>query len=510
MRRRIFLGLIVAVCALSGAWAAPRVAGPVTYDTDVAAVRFQLAVSSPGNRGVSLFVPIANWGLRAPVIGAPVKLSVEPRAVDRAAVARAVTGGGDAEVALLRQDLDRALRSLVVHTLLVTLAGALVGGLLAMLLWHLAGVRGRRLAIAPVAAVLGVAVVLAGLGGWAALSWDPARLERPDYFASGVELERILDQSHALRRAGTKYSDRVNSSIRSIAGLLDDRTGATPGAAATQRVVLASDIHNNLLTLPTVRHYSEGHLTILDGDFTINGGKIEAGLLKSVATLGDPTVAVSGNHDSPGIMKTLERRGVTVLDHTDGVREIAGLKLAGFEDPLEFVGKEFPSGLRTGLSFGDIANGHQRYLDAVQERYQWFKALPERPQVLILHQEAIGRALANLIWRDDPNGAPLAILVAHTHAQRMDRYGPITTVNSGTAGAGGVFGAGTQSVGLALMDYDRATGALTATDLVQMNPSNSAARAVRVITKTPDCDDELVFCHDEPTLPDVPAAAESP
>jgi hypothetical protein len=509
VRRRIILGVIVAVCALAGAWAAPRVAGPVTYDTDVAAVRFQLAVSSPGERGVSLFVPIANWGLRAPVIGAPVKLSVEPRAVDRDAVARAVTGGGDAEVALLRQDLDRALRRLVVHTLLVTLAGALVGGLLAMLLWHLAGVRGRRLAIAPVAAVVGVAVVLGGLGGWAALSWDPARLERPDYFASGVELERILDQAHALRRAGDKYSDRVNSSIRSIAGLLDDRTGrgATPAAAATQRVVLASDIHNNLLTLPTVRHYSEGHLTVLDGDFTINGGKMEAGLLKGVATLGNPTVAVSGNHDSPGIMRTLERRGVTVLDHTDGVRTIGGLKLAGFEDPLEFVGKEFPSGLRTGLSFGDIANGHQRYLDAVQERWEWFKALPERPQVLIVHQEAIGRALANLIWRDDPNGAPLAILVAHTHVQRMDRYGPVTTVNSGTAGAGGVFGAGTQSVGLALMDYDRATGALTATDLVQMNPSSSAARAVRVITKTPDCDDDLVFCHDEPKLPDVPAAA---
>ena len=31
-------------------------------------MRFQLAVSTPGERGVSLFVPIANWGLRAPVI----------------------------------------------------------------------------------------------------------------------------------------------------------------------------------------------------------------------------------------------------------------------------------------------------------------------------------------------------------------------------------------------------------------------------------------------------------
>jgi hypothetical protein len=204
-------------------------------------------------------------------------------------------------------------------------------------------------------------------------------------------------------------------------------------------------------------------------------------------------------------MRALERRGVTVLDHEDGVREISGLKLAGFEDPLEFVGKEFPTGLRTGLSFGDIPNGHERYLEAVQKRWEWWQALPERPHVLIVHQESIGRALANLIWHADPEGAPLSILVAHTHVQRMDRYGPITTVNSGTAGAGGVFGIGSQSVGLALMDFDRETGGLVATDLVRMNPSTSAARAQRVITQTPDCDDRLVFCHDEPKLPETPA-----
>jgi hypothetical protein len=136
----------------------------------------------------------------------------------------------------------------------------------------------------------------------------------------------------------------------------------------------------------------------------------------------------------------------------------------------------------------------------VQERWRWWQALPQRPDVLIVHQEAIGRALANLIWSEDPDGEPLAILVGHTHVQRMDRYGPITTINSGTAGAGGVFGAGSQSVGLALMDFDPETGALVATDLVQMNPSTSAARAQRVITDTPDCDEQLVFCHDEPNL----------
>ena len=158
MRRRVLLGLIVVVCALAGAWAGPRLAGPVTYETDLATLRFQAAVSAPAQRGLSFFVPVANWGLRAHVFGAPLKVSVEPRAINRAAVARAVTGSGGAEIALLRQDIDRALRKLVVRTVLLALAGALAGGLLATLAWQALGVRGRRLAIAP-AAALGVAVV---------------------------------------------------------------------------------------------------------------------------------------------------------------------------------------------------------------------------------------------------------------------------------------------------------------------------------------------------------------
>src|SRR5687768_18342678 len=94
VRRRAVLSLLVIVCALAGAWAAPRLAGPASYQTDVASLRFQLAISTPSERGVSLYVPIANWGLRAPVFAAPMQVSIEPRAVDRDGVARAVTGNG--------------------------------------------------------------------------------------------------------------------------------------------------------------------------------------------------------------------------------------------------------------------------------------------------------------------------------------------------------------------------------------------------------------------------------
>jgi hypothetical protein len=170
--------------------------------------------------------------------------------------------------------------------------------------------------------------------------------------------------------------------------------------------------------------------------------------------------------------------------------------MAGFEDPLAFAKGEYPKGIRAGMSFGDIPDGAARKEAAVAERWGWWLALPERPQVLILHQEALGRELAARIQADDPDGPPLTILVGHTHRQRLDRYGPVTVVNSGSIGAGGLFGIGEQSVGLALLDLDRATNALVATTLISQNPATDAAQARRIITSSPGCDGTLVFCHE--------------
>lgn len=372
--------------------------------------------------------------------------------------------------------------------------------------------RGWRLILAPGGALLLSLLVAGGLAVWSTATFDASRLERPDYYASGVELERILAQASALRSSGDKYADRVDNAVRAITGLLNDSgTGQNPLApeaeSDTRRLVLASDLHNNLLTLRTLRRYAAGNLTILAGDFTINGGRSEAPLAGLAASAGDPVVVVSGNHDSPGIMNALRRGGATVLDHDAGVRSFGGTTIAGFEDPLMFGGQEFPDGIRAGISFGDIPEGRRHFVDAVRQRWEWWHELPARPSVLVVHQAAIGRALADLIWREAPDGAPLVILVGHTHRQRLDRYGPVTVVDSGSIGGGGLFGIGSQDVGLAMLDL-REDGSLEATDLVSQDPSTSAARARRVITESPDCDDSLVFCHDEPeVLPELESLA---
>ncbi|MEA2294667.1 MAG: hypothetical protein QOE86_2306 [Solirubrobacteraceae bacterium] len=501
MRRRLLLALAVTVLAAAGIWSALRVAGPATYTTALGDVQLDLQPAWPADRGVNLYVPLADWGLRARIVGAPVSVSAEPRRIDRDGLVKVVTAASPFLPAL-RAELAADLRSLALRAFLFALLGGLVGGAMAVLVWERLGVRGRRLLLAPVAGVgLAVACALV-LTGWSAVTWQPDRLERPTYYASGRELQRLLDQADQLRRTGEQYANRVDVAIRSIAGLLKEgpHSGQTPGGT---RIMLASDIHNNVFTLPVLRRFGQGRPTFLAGDFTINGSKLETGLLRGLDRLGKPVVAVSGNHDSPGLMRLLARRGLIVLTHRSGVRDIAGLSVAGFEDPLEFQGGAFPSGVRTALSFSDFPDGQERFQDAVASRWAWWRALPRRPEVLVLHQEGIAKALANLIWSADPTGPPLTILAGHTHVQRLDRYGPVTIVNGGTAGAGGLFGAGKDPVGFALLDLT-AEGALEATDLVQQNPADGSAQARRVITERPDCDGRLVFCHDSPQLPDLP------
>ncbi len=494
--------LTVVVCALAGAWTGPRLAGPGVYATTVADVQLRFGVTTPGRRGLDLYVPLADWGLRSAVTGAPVRVRAEPRRINRPGVVRTVSDRDAGTVHALRAELDDALRAALLRHALFALAGALCGGLLAALIWHAAGGRGRRLALAPAGAVGLVLVLGGGLAAWGALTFDGKQLDQPNYYASGIELERIVSQADALRASGAKYSSRVDNALRGISGLLDDSGGnanplSAPKRGDTRRLVLASDIHNNVLTLPSLRRYANGAPTVLAGDFTVNGGAMEAPLVRRMAAVSKTVVAVSGNHDSPGIMRQFERDGVTVLDHTDGVKTISAIKMTGFEDPLAFAAGEFPRGIRAGMSFGDIKNGKALREAAIEERWRWWRALPERPQVLIVHQEGLGRALAERIQAAEPDGPPLTILVGHTHRQRMDLYGPVTVVNSGSIGAGGLFGIGEQSVGLALLDLRRTDNALEATDLISQNPKTTAAQARRVITDSPDCDDTLVFCHDD-------------
>ena len=499
--RRVLLIAVAALLGLAGATIGQRLAATTSHDTRLGEVTLQVQAPVLSGRGVQLYVPLADWGLRATVFDSPVRITAQPRSLNRQALLDAVTGD-DALLRDTQDQLARAARRAIITSALAALGGALIGGLIAALIWHAMRVRRRRLWAAVAVSFTAAATAAAGLGGAAAATFHASKLTQPTFYASGDELQRLLSQAQQIRQGSRRYESQVRSAIQSIAGMLGDSAG-TSGPAGGQRILLASDIHDNVLVLPTLRAYADDAPVVLAGDFTINGNEQEAKLFDRVASIGHPVLAVSGNHDSQAHMRRLAKHGVIVLTHQGrltgagvaggpNVITVAGLDVAGFEDPLEYPGGRWPTSLRTQLSFTDYPDPERRAADAEERMWEWWQQLDRRPGVLIVHEADLARRLARRIAAAQPDGPPLAILSGHTHHQRLDRIGPVTVVDGGSAGAGGPFGAGKDPLGFASLTFDGQQ--LDSTDLVSMDPMDGSAQARRVTREDPDCDQQVVFC----------------
>jgi hypothetical protein len=204
-------------------------------------------------------------------------------------------------------------------------------------------------------------------------------------------------------------------------------------------------------------------------------------------------------------MRRLARRGVTVLTQNGPLRDygsvrgkpvhkIAGLLTAGYADPLEWTGRD-PGDPRRVFSFAERPDGDKEFERAQKHLIRWFEGLRPRPQVVLVHENGLAQGLARAVAADR-DAKPLLILTGHDHRQHIDTYGDVVVVDAGTAGAGGVFGVGSQSVGVAQLHLDGHRALPRAVDLVTVEPVSGASAAERVILGAPGaCEREQVRCH---------------
>jgi predicted phosphodiesterase len=272
--------------------------------------------------------------------------------------------------------------------------------------------------------------------------------------------------------------------------------------------VQAADLHGNRLVLRPLRRLFSGR-PIFVGDFGQRGTRAEAdAFIPQVTALGDSLVAVSGNHDSRSFMRRLARAGVTVLTDrgrlrpgggTDGkpVRRIAGLRIAGWPDPLEWRGRD-PGDPRRVFSFAERPDGEREYARAVRRLVRWFEGLRPRPDVVLVHPNGLAQRLARQVSETQP-GRELLVLTGHDHRQHIDRYGDVLVVDAGTVGAGGVFGVATESVGLAQLHIPGGRVLPRAVDLIRVEPVSGAASAERVVVSSPRaCEREFAATAADP------------
>jgi predicted phosphodiesterase len=422
---------------------------------------------------LDLYVPLLDWGVRFDAVTFPARVIVEARTVDRDVAARIASGSApDADA--LRAEAHDALAGYLRNTILVTVAVAALGGALVALAVRAAGPR-------PAVSLGTAAGTALALGGVLALTLPPrGALDRPTYYGHGGDLPVAL---RALQRAdlgAERLGDELDAQLGALAGLIT-APADRPDLTGLPRLVVASDLHNNVLAVPALRRAAEGLPVLFAGDLTDRGTPAEERLAARVATAGSRVAFVTGNHDSDGVARAMAAQGAVVLTERGRllpsgrtgpvVARVGGLRVAGYGDPFR---------RRPGEAF----EGAAPEVTPAQRRdfWHWLRPLIGRVDAVMVHSPGLAELAVRRLRRDPPP-RPLLLATGHTHDTHLETGPNLVELNGGTVGGGGPANAGEgRPVGLAMLTYRREPRfAPLAVDLVEIDVASGSARAERTL-----------------------------
>jgi predicted phosphodiesterase len=322
---------------------------------------------------------------------------------------------------------------------------------------------------------------LAGCLGLALLLPPRGEIADPEYYANGPDIPvalRTIEQAQGSARA---ISEELNQQLVGLARLVSE-SSARRGEDELQGLVLASDLHNNLLALPALDRAARSRPLFFAGDLTSSGSPFEFSLVRRIVRIGHPFVFVSGNHDSDALVRRVALAGGIVLTQrgrlrSDGsygrvVVRVRGLRVAGYSDPFERKASEHFKGTNE-----PTPDPQQR-----EEFRDWLRPLLGHVDVVMVHEPQLAQDAADELRRIPPS-RPLVLLTGHTHVASFHTSTNFTELNGGTVGGGGTGNfEKNQPFGLAVLTYARPAGKRfepDAADLVEIDAHRGSARAER-------------------------------
>jgi predicted phosphodiesterase len=306
------------------------------------------------------------------------------------------------------------------------------------------------------------------------------KIENPQYYAHGPDIPRALEAIEAARRTSGVLDQELDAQLVGLARLVI-APGRRRSLADRPVITVASDLHNNTFGLGVLERIADKGPVFFAGDLTDRGSPLETRLVRRAVHTGNPFVFVTGNHDSDFLAHELAREKAIVLTrrgrlNADGsygpvINHIAGLDVAGYDDPFE---------RRSAESFRDRYDNTPD--PAQQDEFTaWLQPLLGKVDVVMVHEPAL-IAPALEVLSDDPPSRPLVFVVGHTHKAEVIPHPGVTVINGGSIGAGGT-GNLTEKTDLALARFvytrEPAFQPLAA-DLVSIDPGTGSSTARRV------------------------------
>ena len=415
---------------------------------------------------VTVYVPLVDWRVRLLRHHAPARVEVTVRGIDRSRATEGVSSSAEAARSLadVRADSERVVAGAIHRGVIVAaigggigalvVGGALAGATLHRRWWLLAPLLGSLVAggvLAPSVSIL------------RELSQQHVQVSAAG--GNAGELPSVLRFAEQLLTVGDEYEGHFRTALtsaRNLATFTDAGAGRAEPTVDTTALVV-SDLHDNVFVLDALDAFAGDDTVFAVGDFVLVGAAVERSTAPDVANLGGRVIAVSGNHDTTRYMRLLADAGATVLDQDERTWRWNHLLVAGFPDPLE--------------SF-DGSDGHRLRVYGDEYRRQresflaWFDELPDRPDVVLVHQHGFAHALADaLAERGDTR--PLLILSGHDHDPHVHATGAVTIVDSGTVGAGGLAAVGEQDASFARLNLAR--GRIVSVDEIAVDPLTARA-----------------------------------
>ena len=463
--------LMAAVLASLGGGLVALSAYHDTRDISVGTIRM---IVEPGHDGaLDVYVPVVDWGLRFPAIRFPARLRVEVLSVDRGAVSSVADGRG-LPVGEVRADARDAIAAYLRVLLVVVLASGLALGSLTALALRVRAAPRLRWSLG------GAALASVGLVALLAATLPPrGRLDKPEYYAHGGDVPRALRAIEDATRSSAGLSEELDDQLVGLARLVS-APARRQSLRGLPRITVASDLHNNVLAIPTLEQAAARGPLFFVGDLTDRGSPFEIRVTRRVVRAGRPFVFVSGNHDSDTLVARLVREGAIVLTrrgrllpggrHGPVVVRVGGLRVAGYDDPFERLRRD---------DYRGRLDPHPTLVEQ-QAFTAWLAPLVGKVDVVMVHEPQLAR-LAIEELRAHPPARPLVVLVGHTHVQSLATARNLAVLNAGTAGAGGASNLDERRpIGVAVLTYRvRQRFAPVAADLVEIDPGTGSARAQR-------------------------------